>query len=180
MALDFFIVEVHVISCIKNLGNQLIMNFIQIVGIKDSLEVNQIIETMESVTQTSTAPLTDSIIVPVIILLIFSLFKSIIAVGVKEIDVIDFLADMAIDLLSIFSSFIIGRYFLITSEPTILLKAIVIVLSMILCVALLCCLKRWANHLRGIGNFKGKLIGVIIAGEYFIDSICLLVMLKSF
>lgn len=116
------------------------------------------------------------LLLPFILLLVFSALKCLVAVGVDKIDAIDFLAEMAIDLLSIFSSFIIGRFLIVGNEPSQLLLAFKILGFMALCVIVLCLFRRKVMDLRNSTKHVGRISGWIV-GEYLLDFACLLSIL---
>lgn len=59
----------------------------------------------------------DSVFLPIIILIICSLVKYVVAIELRSIDWFGFISEMAIDLLTIFGSFLIGQYSLVSSRP---------------------------------------------------------------
>lgn len=117
----------------------------------------------------------EALILPLIVLAVFALVKYFVAVGVDEIDFIDLFAEMAIDLLSIFSSFIIGRFLLETNTQSQFLTACKIIGGMAFCAILLCFFRRKVHSLRNT-NYSGNKIRNLILGEYFVDIVCLLLI----
>lgn len=115
----------------------------------------------------------DILLLPLIILFLFSAMKNLIAVSTDKIDAIDFFAELSIDLLSIFSSFIIGRYFIENSTSSALLTAFKIVGFMAVCVITLCFFRRKIMDLRGNSNYTNKSVAWWLVGEYLIDVFCL-------
>ena len=75
-----------------------------------------------------------SIIVPFALLLFFSLAKYVVGVGIKDIRWIDFFAEIAIDMLSIFGAFIIGRYVILSSTSLVLISCMGVSCDSIHCV----------------------------------------------
>ena len=79
----------------------------------------------------------DSIIIPVAILLFFSLVKYVSGRLMKKSIWFDFAAETAIDILTVFVAFIIGRFFLTTTASDVLISsmgkiAIIVVVAIIL------------------------------------------------
>lgn len=115
----------------------------------------------------------DVLIMPLILLCIFSAMKNLVAIGADKIDAIDFFAEFAIDLLSIFASFIIGRYFLENNTSSVLLTAVKVVGFMLVCVIVLCFFRRKIMDLRGTSGDNKKGVGKWLFGEYVLDIVCL-------
>ena len=113
---------------------------------------------------------------PFLLLVIFSMGKYIVAVGVDKIDYYDFFAEMAIDLLSIFSSFIIGRFIIKTNTQAGLITAFNILAFMALCAIILCVVRRKVMSMRAISNVNMKNVGLVVASEYLVDVTCLILM----
>lgn len=118
----------------------------------------------------------DMLLLPLILLCLFSAMKNLVAVGEEKIDAIDFFAELAVDLLSIFSSFIIGRYFLESNPSSILLSAVKVVGFMAMCVIVLCYIRRKIMGMRGTSQYTGKGVAWWIAGEYALDIISLILI----
>lgn len=117
---------------------------------------------------------------PLLTLAIFSSAKALICVGVDKIDVYDFFAEMAIDFLSIFSSFIIGRFILETNSSSGLITSFKIIGMMVFFVLVLCFIRRKVAHSRQTQDVSMKTVKWMIVGEYGIDTICLFFMMFSF
>lgn len=130
----------------------------------------------ENASSTTECALLGAMLMPLILLVIVSSIKYIAAVGVNEIDYCDFFAEMAIDLLSIFSSFIIGRYIIETNTQAGLITAFKIIALMALCVIALCVFRRKVMSMRSASEVNMKRVGRIVAFEYLIDFICLMFM----
>lgn len=122
---------------------------------------------------TSHEEMIGALLMPFILLVLFSAIKNLVAVGVDSIDSTDFFAEMAIDLLSIFSSFIIGRFLLESNSPNELLKAFKIIGLMSVCVIGLCYIRRRILKMRDRSEFNGKIVSILIVGEFFVDLVCL-------
>ena len=120
--------------------------------------------------------LLSAIIMPLLVLSIFSVVKYTVGVGIEKIDWIDLFAEMAIDLLSIFSSFIIGRFILDTSSSDLLITAFKVIGVMALGVLLLCLLRRYVGKERATSNARIGRIRLYIVAEYGIDALCLFLM----
>lgn len=120
--------------------------------------------------------LLSAMLMPFIFLLIFSVIKYTVGVGIDKVDWIDLLAEMAIDLLSIFSSFIIGRYILETSSSSILINAFKVIGFMALGVLVLCIIRRFVVRERSTSTARIGRIRWYIAAEYVIDALCLFLM----
>lgn len=121
-------------------------------------------------------PMLDMMLLPLIILCLFSSMKNLVAVGAENIDPIDFFAELAVDLLSIFSSFIIGRYFLESSSSSTLLAAFKVVGIMAVFVIVLCYIRRKIMGMRGTSQYTGKGVALWIVGEYALDIISLILI----
>ena len=118
----------------------------------------------------------DVLIMPLILLCIFSAMKNLIAIGTDKIDAIDFFAELAVDLLSIFASFIIGRYFLENNTSSVLLSAVKVVGFMFVCVIALCFFRRKIMDLRKTSGDNKKGVGKWLIGEYLLDVVCLVLI----
>ncbi len=132
----------------------------------------------ENASSTIECAMLGAMLMPLILLVIVSSVKYIAAVGIDEIDYCDFFAEMAIDLLSIFSSFIIGRYIIETNTQAGLITAFKIIALMALCVIALCVFRRKVMSMRSASVVNMKRVVWIVAFEYFIDTICLILMIK--
>lgn len=130
----------------------------------------------ENASSTTECALLGAMLMPLILLVVVSSVKYIAAVGVDEIDYCDFFAEMAIDLLSIFSSFIIGRYIIETNTQAGLITAFKIIALMALCIIALCVFRRKVMSMRATSVVTMKRVGWIIAVEYIVDFICLILM----
>ena len=120
--------------------------------------------------------LLSAILMPLLVLSIFSVVKYTVGVGIEKVDWIDLLAEMAIDLLSLFSSFIIGRFILETSPSSLLIGSFKVLGSMALGVIFLCLLRRCVGKERATSTVRMGRIRWYIAAEYGIDVICLFLM----
>lgn len=118
-------------------------------------------------------PMVAEMLLPFILLVAFSVIKALVAVGSDEVDSYDFFAEMAIDLLSIFSSFIIGRYILLSKPQSVIITAVVIIAFMALCALALCYIRRKVLRLRNISETKVCKLTFLIISEYGIDALCL-------
>ena len=117
-----------------------------------------------------------AMLMPLIILAIFSSVKYIVAVGVEKIDYCDFFAEMAIDLLSIFSSFIVGRFIIETNSQDGLISAFKILALMAFCAIALCVVRRKVMSMRMVSGNNMKTVGWLLAFEYLVDAVCLILM----
>lgn len=120
--------------------------------------------------------LLSAILMPLLVLSIFSVVKYTVGVGIEKIDWIDLFAEMAIDLLSIFSSFIIGRFILETSSSSLLIGAFKVIGVMALGVLILCLLRRCVGKERTTSTVRIGRIRWYIVAEYGIDVLCLILM----
>lgn len=118
----------------------------------------------------------DMLMLPLILLCLFSAMKNLVAVGADKIDPIDFFAELAVDLLSIFSSFIIGRFFLESNPSSTLLSAVKIVGFMAVCLIALCFFRRKIMGMRGTSKYTGKGVAAWIVGEYVLDIVSLILI----
>ena len=120
--------------------------------------------------------LLSAMLMPLILLAIFSSVKNIVAVGVDKIDYYDFFAEMAIDFLSIFSSFVIGRFVVENNTQDGLITAFNIIALMAFCAIALCVVRRKAMAMRATSGVNMKTVGWIVASEYLVDTVCLILM----
>ena len=120
--------------------------------------------------------LLSAMLMPLILLAVFSLVKYIVAVGVDKIDYYDFFAEMAIDFLSIFSSFVIGRFVIETNSQEGLITAFKIIALMALCAIILCVVRRKVMAMRATSDVNMRNVGWIVASEYLVDTVCLILM----
>lgn len=122
--------------------------------------------------------LLSAMLMPLILLAVFSSVKYIVAVGVDNIDYYDFFAEMAIDFLSIFSSFIIGRFVIETNTQEDLITAFKIIALMAFCAIALCVVRRKVMAMRATSGVNMKTVGWIVASEYIVDTACFYIMAK--
>lgn len=134
--------------------------------------------TVANAASTTESVILGAMLMPLIFLVIFSTVKCLVAVGVEKIDYYDFFAEMAIDFLSIFSSFIIGRFVIETNTQNILITAFEILAFMAFCTIVLCAVRRKVMSMRAQSDVNMKIVGWMIALEYFIDLVCLILMAK--
>lgn len=120
--------------------------------------------------------LLSAMLMPLILLAVFSSVKYIVAVGVDNIDYYDFFAEMAIDFLSIFSSFVIGRFVIETNTQDGLITAFKIIALMAFCAIALCVVRRKVMAMRATSGVNMKVVGWIVASEYLVDTVCLILM----
>lgn len=120
----------------------------------------------------------DSFIIPLAILFFFSLIKYVTGTAFKTVVWFDFMAEMAIDVLSIFVAFVVGRYFLLSSSSDVLIsntgKIFVIVV-----VAIILSLFRVIVHncmLKSKPNYWGA--GAMLFLEYLFSVICIIMIFK--
>ena len=132
----------------------------------------------ENASSTTECALLGAMLMPFILLVIVSSVKYIAAVGVDEIDYCDFFAEMAIDLLSIFSSFIIGRYIIETNTQAGLITAFKIIALMALFAIALCVFRRKVISMRSASSVSMKRVVWMVTFEYFVDIICLILIVK--
>ena len=135
--------------------------------------VDTVLNASESITEPRMIVVLGTMLMPLLLLIIISSIKSLVAVGIDKIDYVDFFAEMAIDLLSIFSSFIIGRYCLESNTTTGLLTAFRILLFISICVIVLCCIRRKVMSLRESSKGVFKNIRRWIICEYILDIVSL-------
>lgn len=117
-----------------------------------------------------------AMLMPLIALAVFSSAKALICVGIDDIDPYDFFAELAIDLLSIFSTFIIGRYILETNPSDILITSFKIIGGMAVGLVFLCFLRRMISKMRSAKDVSMNTVRWIIASEFGIDTVCLFLM----
>ena len=109
---------------------------------------------------------------PLFILLLFSYLKNTVAVSESEINKYEFLSEMAIDFLSIFISFIIGRYVLLSSTSMVLIKSFVVILGMAVGVVALCHIRRVVLKKCSASDGNLKNANWLVALEFGIDCLC--------
>lgn len=122
-----------------------------------------------------------ALILPIVLLVLFTSVKYIVGVALSDIDWLDFLAEMAIDLLSIFSAFIIGRYVVKASGSELLINAFTMLFVMAVFAFILCLIRRRikANYGRSDLSFFRK-TGWLIFCEYVVDLACLISIVTFF
>ncbi len=152
------------------------MMLLQIVAASIEREVAPIVVEASPALPSEIMMLLGVMLMPLLILAIFSIVKYTVGVGIDNIDWIDFFAEMAIDMLSVFSSFIIGRIILETSPSGLLIGAFKILGFMALGVIVLCLLRRLVKKERNTSNVRMGRIRWYIVFEYGIDIICLMLM----
>lgn len=135
--------------------------------------VDTVIDSVPTYTNTGIGVLLSAIFMPLLILGVFSLAKAIVAVGIDDIDKIDFFAEMAIDCLSILSSFIIGRFILEINPQSVLITAFNLLFLMIVSLGLLCLLRRNVMKMRKNSDVDMKKVKRCVVFEYVVDAICL-------
>lgn len=124
------------------------------------------------------AELLGAIVMPFIILLFCSLAKNVVAVGFKDIKWFDFFAEMAIDLLTIFGTFVIGRYFLITSSQAVLMSSSEKVGIIAIAILIVSVCRRAAHHLMQKSKPSYVGAGSMLFLEFLFDVLCFIVVLK--
>lgn len=119
-----------------------------------------------------------SIAMPIIILVFCSLAKYTIGVGLKEIKWFDLFAEMAIDVLTIFGTFVIGRYFLLTSSQSVLMSSSGKIGIMAVAIVIVAVFRRFANQflLRSKPSYCGA--GIMLFLEYLFDVLCIVLIFK--
>lgn len=122
-----------------------------------------------------------AILLPTLLLLLFSIIKYFIAVAASEIDWHDFFSEMAIDLLSIFSAFIIGRYVVVGSSSETLIMALIMFFLLMISALILSYLRRKMKSLlsRSSDASLCRVLSIII-GEYVVDIVCLVLIVVLF
>lgn len=139
--------------------------------------LDSVINVSESICEPSRFMMLGALLMPLLLLLIFTSIKYLVAVGIDRIDFVDFFAEMAIDLLSIFSSFIIGRYFLESNTTVGLLTACKVLLFISVCVIFVCYIRRKVMSLRETSKKDVyKKIRSLIIGEYILDIVSLVLI----
>lgn len=124
------------------------------------------------------AELLGAIGMPFIILLFCSLAKNVVAVGFKDIKWFDFFAEMAIDLLTIFGTFVIGRYFLITSSQAVLMSSSEKVGIIAIAILIVSVCRRAAHHLMQKSKPSYVGAGSMLFLEFLFDVLCFIVVFK--
>lgn len=117
-----------------------------------------------------------SLLMPFVLLIVFSLIKGLVGVKVDEVDWYDFFAELAIDLLSIFSSFIIGRYILENSSSGILIGSFELIGIFAIGVLILSFVRRLVNKLCLTSNANMSCVKCLVMAEYGVDLFCLCII----
>lgn len=152
------------------------MLFLQIIANSAVQTINEVgRETVQTSTPESLV-LLSAMLMPFIILVVFTIVKYTVGVEIDKIDWIDHLAEMAIDLLSVFSSFIIGRFILETSSSSLLISSFKVIGLMSIGALFLCVLRRFVDKERNTSTVRISRIRWYIAAEYVIDALCLILM----
>ena len=114
-----------------------------------------------------------ALLMPFILLIVFSLIKGLVGVKVDEVDWYDFFAELAIDLLSIFSSFIIGRYILENSSSGVLIGSFEVIGIFAIGVLILSFVRRLVKKLCVTSNANMSCVKYLVMAEYGVDLFCL-------
>jgi len=149
------------------------MILLQVTGDTAVQVVDAVIGSMPTYTKTSIGVLLSAILMPLFILAVYSSAKAIVAVGIDDIDTIDFFAEMAIDFLSILSSFIIGRFILDKNPQSVLITAVNLLFLMMIGLGFLCLLRRNIMNMRKNSDVDMKIVKRYVVFEYVVDAICL-------
>lgn len=120
----------------------------------------------------------DSFIIPLSLLIFFSLIKYGQGVALKEIKWYDFAAEMAIDLLSIFGAYIVGRYLLVTSSSIVLLSSVGKVVILMFLAVVISLLRRLVHIFMDKSHPQYWGTGGILLLEYAIDVFCIILIFK--
>ena len=117
---------------------------------------------------------------PLFILIIFSYLKNTVAVSESEINKYEIMSEMAIDFLSIFISFIIGRYVLLSSTSMVLIKSFVVILGMGVGVVALCRIRRIVLKKCSASDGDLKIANRLVAVEFGVDFLCFVLIAVFF
>lgn len=120
----------------------------------------------------------DSIVIPVAILLFFSLVKYVSGRMMKRDIWLDFAAETAIDILTVFVAFIIGRYFLTSTSQDVLISSAGKIFIIAVVAILLSLMRVWINGI--MLNSKPKLCkaGFLLCLEYVLSVSCIIMIFK--
>lgn len=119
-----------------------------------------------------------SIGMPIILLIVCSILKHTVGVGLKEIKGFELFTEMAIDLLPIFGAFIVGRFFLESTGTRVLLSSILIVGVIAAVTMIVTIFRRFADYWkRGSATNVYKAFGFLVA-EYLLDIGCVILIFK--
>lgn len=120
----------------------------------------------------------DSFIIPVAILLFFSLVKYGYGRVMNNSIWFDFAAEVAIDILTVFVAFIIGRYFLSSTDQTILITNMGKIVIIVIVAILLSLMRVGVNNAMRKSEPKLLKAGGLLCLEYILSVGCIIMIFK--
>lgn len=118
----------------------------------------------------------DSFVIPVAILLFFSLVKYVSGRMMKRDIWFDFAAETAIDILTVFASFIIGRYFLTSTSQDVLITSAGKIFIIAVIAIFLSLMRVWINGIMIKSQPKLWKAGVLLCLEYILSVSCIIMI----
>lgn len=120
----------------------------------------------------------DSIIIPIAILLFFSLVKYVSGRIANRSIWFDFAAEVAIDILTVFVAFIIGRYFMSSTAQDILITSTGKIAVIVLVAIILSLLRAGVNDAMLKSDPKFFKAGGLLLLEYILSVSCIIMIFK--
>jgi hypothetical protein len=127
---------------------------------------------------TETVGVWDSIIIPIAILLFFSLVKYVSGRIANRSLWFDFAAEVAIDILTVFVAFIIGRYFLSSTPQNILITSMGKIVVIVVMAIILSLIRGGVNDAMLKSDPKLFKVGGLLLLEYILSVSCIIMIFK--
>ena len=120
----------------------------------------------------------DSFIIPIAILFFFSLVKYVTGKVMKRSIWFDFASETAIDILTVFVSFIIGRYFMTTTSQDVLITSVGKILVIVVIAIILSLIRVWVNDFMKKSEPEIWKAGGLLVLEYVLSVFCIVMIFK--
>lgn len=115
----------------------------------------------------------NTLCLPIAFLLFCASLKYFVGVKINEIEWVDFFAELAIDLLAVLASFIIGRYIVESSTNNVLIGCFAKLAWIAVFMVVLSLIRRKVNHLLQRSELQYFAIGFAVLLEYAFVVVCL-------
>lgn len=125
----------------------------------------------------TTQDITDALLLPFLLLVIFSLVKYFVGVNVHDFDKYGYFTEMPIDVLYIYVSFLIGRFIIVGNLPDVIKKALFILAIIVICYLLTCILRQRVLSCLGTSSFSLWKVIITIVLEFVIAISCLFLII---
>lgn len=120
----------------------------------------------------------DSFIIPIAILLFFSLVKYVTGKVMQKNIWFDFASETAIDILTVFVSFIIGRFFMTTTSQDVLITSAGKIFIVVVIAIFLSLIRVWVNEFMKKSEPEIWKAGGLLALEYVLSVLCIVMIFK--